>query len=96
MTPDQRRRLEHAADARIAETGALTGGCIGEVVRVDLADGTSLVAKTAGADGTLEVEGYMLAYLGEHSDLPVPAVLLAAPDLLVMDTTVRLTERCWL
>jgi fructosamine-3-kinase len=85
VTPDQRRRLEHAAGARIAKTGALTGGCIGEVVRVDLEGGARLVAKTAGADGTLEVEGYMLAYLGEHSDLPVPSVLLAAPDLLVMD-----------
>lgn len=63
----------------------LSGGCIGEVYRVDLAD-HSIVVKVADGTGlTLEPEGYMLGYLKEHSQLPVPAVLHTSPTLLLME-----------
>jgi fructosamine-3-kinase len=63
----------------------LSGGCIGEVYRARLADGTSVVAKVdVGAEPKLGVEGYMLRYLAEKSELPVPAVLHSEPGFLLM------------
>jgi fructosamine-3-kinase len=62
----------------------LPGGCVAEVYRVDLADGTSLVAKVADQGG-LAIEGRMLAYLKEETSLPVPAILAADDHLLLMD-----------
>jgi fructosamine-3-kinase len=64
----------------------LTGGCIGEVYRVDLPDKSSLVAKVADGTGiTLELEGYMLHYLNAHSSLPAPGVIHSADTLLLME-----------
>lgn len=63
----------------------LGGGCIGEVFQAELADGRTVVAKVdGGAAPKLDVEGYMLQYLRDHSALPVPEVLWSAPSLLVM------------
>src|SRR5829696_6943740 len=62
------------------------GGCIGEVYRVELEDGTPLVAKVdrEGASN-LEREAYMLRYLREKSDLPVPEVFHGSETLLLME-----------
>ena len=59
---------------------------IGQVFRIDLADDQRVVAKVA-ATGTaqLSLEGYMLSYLADHSDLPVPRVLYNDDSLLLMD-----------
>ena len=80
-----RQAIAAAAGAAVAHAGPLTGGCIGDVWRVDLADGRRLVAKTAGADGMLDIEGYMLDYLDRTRTVPVPGVILAEPGLLVME-----------
>lgn len=61
---------------------ALGGGCVGDARRVTLEGGDVLVAKTGGA--SLDVEAWMLRYLAERTDLPVPHVIHAEPDLLVM------------
>jgi fructosamine-3-kinase len=55
--------------------------------KVELADGRSLALKLreGSARADLELEAYMLGELARHSDLPVPAVHIAEPDLLVMD-----------
>ena len=64
----------------------LGGGCVGEVYSVSAADGTRWVAKVDGSGaGTLDVEGFMLDYLATHSDLPVPSVRHAAPELLILE-----------
>lgn len=64
----------------------LSGGCIGEVYRVELADGRVMVAKVADGTGAmLALEGYMLRYLQEHSRLPVPEVYHSADTLLLME-----------
>ncbi len=66
--------------------GPLSGGCIGEVYAVDLDAGGRVVVKhDSGSNAKLDLEGYMLQYLVDHSRLPVPAVRYAAPDLLVME-----------
>ena len=62
---------------------ALAGGCIAEVYKVELEGGGACVAKVA-ADGGLAVEAEMLAYLARESALPVPAVLHAGDDLLLL------------
>jgi len=63
----------------------LSGGCIGEVYRVGLADGRSVVVKVdGGAKPRLDIEGYMLRYLQSNSSLPVPEVLWSDQALLIM------------
>jgi fructosamine-3-kinase len=59
----------------------MSGG-ITSVYRVQLPDGSQVVAKTGTA---LETEAYMLRYLAEHSRLPVPKPLYASDTLLVME-----------
>lgn len=80
------KRIAEATGADVSQMRALSGGCIGDVYAVDLGSGETAVAKVAdGAAATLDIEAYMLTYLAEHSDLPVPKVLHASPDLLVME-----------
>ena len=62
------------------------GGCIGEVYRVDIDDGTTLVAKVEREGAShLEREAYMLRYLRERSELPVPEVFHGSERLLLME-----------
>jgi fructosamine-3-kinase len=61
------------------------GGCIGEVYRAELSDGTLVVAKVDHAgDSHLEREAYMLRYLKERTDLPVPEIYHSSESLLLM------------
>jgi len=78
-------RIEAIAGSRPRRLAPLSGGCVGEVWRADLADGRVLVAKTGDAASGLAVEGFMLRRLAELSALPVPAVLHADDTLLLMD-----------
>lgn len=84
LRPDHADRIEAELGARPTASAPLAGGCIAEVLRVDLADGSRVVAKLA-PEGGLAIEAIMLAHLGRESELPVPRVLLADDDLLVMD-----------
>ena len=62
------------------------GGCIGEIYRVELADGTALVAKVDREGAShLDREAYMLRYLREKSELPVPEVYHGSETLLLME-----------
>ena len=70
---------------RLRSARPLGGGCIGEVYRLELEDGTPLVAKVdREAEANLEREAYMLRYLREKSDLPVPEVYHGSETLLLM------------
>ena len=84
MKPEVRRAVAEAAGAAVTQAGPLSGGCVGDVWRVELADGRRLVVKTAGPDGNLDLEGYMLDYLARTGAVPVPEVVHAEPALLVM------------
>ncbi|MBI5668631.1 MAG: fructosamine kinase family protein [Chloroflexi bacterium] len=78
-------QIESVLGQRPVGARVLTGGCIGEVYRVDLPDGRRIVAKVGDGQGaSLDIEGYMLRYLAEHSRLPVPAVLHSSPALLLL------------
>ncbi len=70
---------------RLKSARPLGGGCIGEVYRVDLEEGTPLVAKVDREGAShLEREAYMLRYLREKSGLPVPEVYHGSETLLLM------------
>ncbi|HEY9078526.1 fructosamine kinase family protein [Magnetovibrio sp.] len=78
-------RIETLTGERPTRLSELSGGCVGEVYRVTLASGRDLVAKVgpAGSSG-LTLEGFMLEYLSTHSQLPVPQVIHADDQLLLM------------
>jgi fructosamine-3-kinase len=71
---------------RMLSVRPLGGGCIGEVYRAELEEGTPLVAKVdREGESHLEREAYMLRYLSAKSDLPVPEVYHASETLLLME-----------
>lgn len=71
---------------RLLSARPLGGGCIGEVYKAELSDGTPIVAKVDGSgEAHLEREAYMLRYLREKSDLPVPEVFHGSETLLLME-----------
>ncbi len=79
-------RIATALGAEPRHIGPLSGGCIGEVYTVDIGANDRVVVKyDSGPNAQLDVEAFMLQYLADHSNLPVPAVRYAAPDLLVME-----------
>lgn len=63
----------------------LAGGMISQVLRVDLEGGDSIVAKAGDGGHDLTIEAYMLCYLREQTELPVPEVLHEEPNLLLME-----------
>jgi fructosamine-3-kinase len=78
--------VEATLGERLKRARPMGGGCIGEVYKVELEDGTPLVAKVdTEGDSYLERETYMLCYLREKSDLPVPEVFHGSETLLVME-----------
>jgi fructosamine-3-kinase len=81
-------RLETVLGSPISETASLPVAFGLDGLAVRLKDGRHLAVKArqgGGAGPSLELEGYMLGELAHLSDLPVPHVHIAAPDLLVMD-----------
>jgi fructosamine-3-kinase len=71
---------------RMLSVRPLGGGCIGEVYRAELEEGTPLVAKVdRNGETNLEREAYMLRYLREKSELPVPEIYHGSETLLLME-----------
>jgi fructosamine-3-kinase len=80
------RGVEAHLGERLLSARPMGGGCIGEVYRVELEDGTPLVAKVdREGESHLEREAYMLRYLREKSDLPVPEVFHGSETLLLIE-----------
>jgi fructosamine-3-kinase len=87
-------RIAEAAGARVLALRPLSGGCVGDVFRADLASGSRVVVKAGEGGSRLDVEGDMLTTLA-RAGLPVPAVIFADDSLLVMEcveTSGGLTE----
>jgi fructosamine-3-kinase len=82
-----KERLETALCARVTALAPMPVGFGLTGFKVELADGRRLAVKArqTSARVDLRLEGYMLGELARHSTLPVPAVHLSEPDLLVMD-----------
>ncbi|MCP4425897.1 MAG: fructosamine kinase family protein [Chloroflexi bacterium] len=82
---DVRGEIETAVNSPVADIVPLSGGCVGQVYRVRLSNGETLVAKADdSARPVLDVEGFMLRYLAERSDLPVSTVRYSSERLLLM------------
>jgi len=85
---DLRERLERELGSAIVDTAPLPVGFGLTGIAARLADGRHVAVKARSAGGSgpsLALEGYMLGALSQASDLPVPHVHVAEPDLLVMD-----------
>jgi fructosamine-3-kinase len=82
-----KNRLERVLGSRVEGLGPLPVGFGLTGHKVRLADGRTLAVKSRQRRGnaSLEIEAYMLGELARHSELPVPFVHWAEPDLLVMD-----------
>jgi fructosamine-3-kinase len=76
--------LEATLGRRPAHLAPMSGGCIAEVFRAELAGGGRLAVKWS-PDGGLACEAFMLGYLRRNSPLPVPGVLHGDDRLLVME-----------
>lgn len=78
--------VEVSLGERLRSARPMGGGCIGEVYWAELADGSAVVAKVdRSGESHLEREVYMLRYLEENSDLPVPEVYHSSARLLLME-----------
>lgn len=86
MHPALLREIETALGAAPEQTRYLASGNKASIYALRMQDGTELIAKLAenAAPDMLPTEGWMLQYLAEHSQLPVPQVYLATERLLVM------------
>lgn len=82
MTPSLSGLVEDLTGRRIIGRVPLSGGCVGEVLRLDLSDGARLVAKLGPG---LEPEAWMLRFLAGRTDLPVPRLLHGDDGLLLME-----------
>ncbi len=78
-----RAQLGEILGAELRSAKRLRGGCVAEVYGVHYAGG-SAVAKVDD-EGDLQLEAFMLAYLRDHSSLPVPEVIYASDTLLVLE-----------
>lgn len=80
-------RIESLTGQRPDRISALSGGCVGDVYKAEMATGRDLVAKVGdgGTSNGLALEGRMLVYLAEHTDLPVPQVISDDDELLLME-----------
>ena len=78
--------IEIAMGERLKSARPMGGGCIGEIYNVELEDGTPLVAKfDREGEAYFDREAYMLRYLREKTDLPVPEVYHGSENLLLME-----------
>ena len=78
--------VEKHLGERLRAARPMGGGCIGEVYRLELEDGGTVVAKLdRAAESHLEREAYMLRYLRDNSELPVPEVYHGSETLLLME-----------
>ena len=84
MRQDIRETIQMATGAPPVEFQALHGGCVSDVMRVDLADGERVVIKLGDESTGLMAEAHRLRYLAEYTNLPVPDVLHADASVLIL------------
>lgn len=83
--PDLALRIEQLTGRRPASSQQAGAGASGSVFRVTFDDGSTLIAKRARHDDAdLTIESRGLRLLAARSPLPVPAVIAAEPDLLLL------------
>lgn len=82
---DWQQIVREVLGTAVRDIRPLSGGCVGQAYRLDLADGSRLAAKVDERPSPcLDIEGFMLTFLSERSHLPVPKVIHSEPRLLLM------------
>ena len=76
--------IEQVTGSRPRRLSSFGGGGIADVYKVDLENGSAIVAKTSEAGNSLSLEARMLQYLRASTALPVPTVLFDDSRLLLM------------
>ncbi len=87
-TGDQwwRARIAQVLASPVGTANPLSGGCVGEVLAVELADGRRIVVKIDRSQmPSLAVEARSLIVLANRANLPTPRVLHAEDRLLVLE-----------
>lgn len=69
----------------VTRSRTLSGGMIGDVVRIAFASHAPVVAKSTSPDARLTLEANMLRHLRDTGTIPVPKVLHASDDLLLLE-----------
>ncbi|GMQ79171.1 MAG: fructosamine kinase family protein [Anaerolineae bacterium] len=86
MTTELTQKIQRLLDQQVRETFPLSVGSTGTVYKARLDDGLQLVAKVDQFEPErLDIEAWMLGYLREASQLPVPEVILCADGLLLLE-----------
>lgn len=83
--PSLETRVGRILGDTVMRSRTLTGGKMGDVVRIDLERTGTVVAKSTTRDARLTLEAGMLRYLRASGAIPVPEVLHAEDDLLVLE-----------
>lgn len=78
------QQIETITGRPVDRLSALSGGCVGDVFCVHMQTAPNLVAKLGDPGSGLAVEGRSLEYLSRVGKFPVPEVLHADDDLLLM------------
>lgn len=78
-------RISEILGAPLARSRKLSGGMIGDVVQIDFDNHPSIVAKVGEPDSRLTLESNMLDHLRATETIPVPAILHAEDDLLLLE-----------
>lgn len=81
---DLKTQIQQVMNIEPIQLHPLHGGNIAQVYGVTLADGRKVAVKVGTPTSQLNLEAAMLQYLDQHSDLPVPEVLVSSESLLIM------------
>lgn len=86
MAPELAAIVERVCGSAPEAVVPLHGGCVSDVVRIELESGEAVVAKLddSGSSGLVD-EAFHLRYLAERTNLPVPAVLHAEARILILE-----------
>lgn len=86
MSPAILKEIEAALGLPVKAISPLSGGSVGEVYKAQLHDDRTIVAKVDNnGEQQLALEGFMLGYLADESQLPVPEVLFSNSKLLLLE-----------
>jgi len=78
-------RVSRIIGDTVVRSRTLTGGKMGDVVRIAFQQHAPVVAKSASPEARLDLEANMLRRLREPGTVPVPEVLFASDDLLILE-----------
>jgi fructosamine-3-kinase len=84
MGQDLSEIIARVTGSRPVRFQPMGGGCVADVREVTLENDEIIVAKAGDAGSGLDLERYMLQYLRDPGGLPVPDVLHADDELLLM------------